>query len=38
MLENELEKNNANIKIVKFPEIILDKEFEPKESESSNSD
>lgn len=34
----ELVKNNSNIKIVKLPEIVLDKEFEPEKSDSETDE
>ena len=35
-IKSELEQNGAIIKIVKLPEIVLDKEFEPAESDSGS--
>ena len=35
-IKNELEINNANIKIIKLPQIVIDKEFEPDKSDSEN--
>lgn len=34
----DLVKNRASFKVVKLPEIIVDKEFEPEKSESNSSD
>ncbi|XWV26930.1 putative translation factor [Tupanvirus soda lake] len=37
IIKMNLEKNGAFIKIVKMPEIVLDKEFEPEDSDSDSS-
>jgi translation initiation factor 2 subunit 1 len=37
-IKTNLEMANANIKIVKIPEIVIDKEFEVESSDSENSD
>ncbi|XWV25593.1 mimivirus translation initiation factor 2 subunit alpha [Tupanvirus deep ocean] len=36
-IKMSLEKNGASIKIVKMPEIVLDKEFEPEDSDSDSA-
>jgi len=37
-IKSDLEKNSATIKIIKIPEIVVDKEFEPEKSDSDDSE
>lgn len=37
-IKTNLDKNNANMKIHKFPEIVIDKEFKPEDSDTEESD